>query len=1280
MTAFVTLLRRARTLLWTALSIVIITCAVLVGLGKLLMPYSANYKPQLEAWLSGEFERTVTIDSFSGQWRAFGPRLTVNGLRLSDAGGGEGAAIIEEAVIDIKPFNALIPSRALYEFRVVGADFHLAHLEDGTFEFSGLGVRRRSGQSGSALENLSSISEVILQDSSLRYDDEIHDIHVDLRAINGRLQVRGNELAAEIGFRLAHGAGGSVSGELEATTRLTLDESRRPLTARWQLSGQELMLGELRDQLPKNAWFPRQGRLNAEFWGDWNRERQHHIRGVADLRNARLVSDQLDWSVERINTRFQWRFSDANEWRLDLADFMFEDEASEWSVASLAVGRSMSAGVGLWLGADRLPVSTPAAIARDVVRAAGKNWPRFIPGAGQGEVRNFELVLNRNMKLGTAVGIIKNASVSEWGIWPDISNIDGWLEFGPGRQGSLTLNGREVLVEWPRMFDAPLTVGLPHCRVNFTWTAVKGEYQVVLPDCGVESPFVSARSTMRFAGNAGKPAVDVMVDADRLDASAAGPYWPRALLKETAVNWLQDSLLEGQLESGKLQIRGDMDQWPFDKQEGRFEAVAHIRDAEVAYFEGWPAGRQVDGTVRFVNTSMDVTAQVGEIGGVQDSEVHASVSDFREAELLVEYSAESDLPGFLGFLRQSPVGARFGEELSRYGFEGPATTAGTLRVPLRKDSPGPDLQGRLDLRDNVFRAGILDFELAAISGSVRYDESGFAGEDLAAEYLGEPARLSFEAGGEAPPTAPAEGAPDDGAGRLTATLAGAFDVADIVPPHLLETWPPLLRITGRSEWEARLTSGGDRPAEISLTSLLKGVTSDLPAPLKKPSEVSWPFSLRVPLTGDPRLLRITVTDRLDIAFSMGEGWETPHRAAIELGPGEAVLPDEGLLSVGGRADVVDLDGWVAVIIDQTREGKGLGGLTLESGSLFSQDTRFLDRRFEAVDLQLSASDGTLNANFDAAAIDGTVTFITAAGGSQSLNAEFERLVLDKPLTSGMEMDVDPARLPALHLYAKSFRYSGAELGETRIEAYPTSEGFHFEKVEAESPHMSVRASGDWLLEDGAHRSNFDIHMASESLGDFLRQLGIASPVEGGQTLVDFGVWWEGTPGQFALARLNGTVNFSVNTGAIRDASPGSGRLLGLLSVQALPRRLALDFRDVFDSGFSFDEANGSFTMLNGSARTDDVTLKSSAASITFSGTTDLVERQYDQLITVRPGLGNTLPVIGAIAGGPGGAAAGLALQGLLHDELGEASQVQYTLTGAWDDPSIEPVLKNRADG
>jgi uncharacterized protein YhdP len=200
-------------------------------------------------------------------------------------------------------------------------------------------------------------------------------------------------------------------------------------------------------------------------------------------------------------------------------------------------------------------------------------------------------------------------------------------------------------------------------------------------------------------------------------------------------------------------------------------------------------------------------------------------------------------------------------------------------------------------------------------------------------------------------------------------------------------------------------------------------------------------------------------------------------------------------------------------------------------------------------------------------------------------------------------------------------------------------------------------------------------MTAESLGELLQSLDISSSLEGGQTVLQFDAWWPGSPAAFALARLNGDIEFSISRGQITNASTGTGKVLGLLSIQSLPRRLSLDFRDVFDSGFGFETASGTFHMENGTASTDDVKLSSSAASITLQGSTDLVKQQYNQQMTVMPGLGNTLPVIGAIAAGPGGAAAGLALQGLLHEQLGKATQVQYTITGSWDEPIIEPIVK-----
>ena len=1279
----VKLMRRARTLVWTAFSIIVILCAVVVGLGEILMPYSASYQGKLEDWLSREFGRPVEIESFTGEWKAFGPQLELKGLRLLSDDGSSATSVIEEAAIDVKPFNVLFPSRALYNFRVVGADFHLVRLEDGSFEFSGLGVGGGEGGGEGGLKQLASINEVILENSRLKIDDEIHEVHLDFRDINGRLQARGDELSVEISTSLTRRATGEVYGELEATGKILMDGDSQPLSASWQFSGQELMLDELRDQFPPSPYFPQQGRFNSELWGEWDRETQHRVRGALDLRDVRLVNAHMDRSIVRLNTRFILELTDLHDWRLDLAELALDDGIEAFTIDSVALGRHIPDEIGLWVSTDAVPVRLPAAIAVDVVRMVGKDWPHYIPASGTGTVESFEMVLNPRMRLGSATGVFRQASVGDWGRWPDIRGVDGTLEFGPG-WGELVINGTDVDVEWPRMFNAPLTVDLPLCHVKFGWVpGVKGQYQVGIEQCSVENEYVSGTGDMRFRGNTGKPSVDVVVYANRLDASAAGDYWPRDLLKPKVIDWLSNGIRRGDLENGRLLIHGDMDDWPFDQGEGRFETIANFRNAEIDYFEGWPQANGVNGVVHFVNSGMDLTASIEDIAGVSAESVSARISDFRNPELELEYASETDLPGVLAFIKQTPIHEKIEIDLDQFVFEGATQTSGVLHVPLREGSGGIRLDGKLDLDGNAFDAPEFDFALAGISGEVSYDEFGFHGQELAASFRDKPARLEVRAQGSGPENL------TDQAGEVSQTaspsgfyanLDGQFEITDLLPERFFEGWSSLSRIEGSSEWQARISAGDGQVTTITLASELEGTTFGLPAPLNKSEDEKWPFEFELPVKEGERTIRLSLPERVSASFVMVGAQDAPRQGSVAFGSEEPELPGPGLLRLGGHAELVNLDEWIDLVIEEAQEGQNLGGLDIEPGLFTGREVIFVDRKFDEVDMTFSASDNGLSIQFDAEMIDGKVSFMGINDTSRSLNAEFERLVLDAPMSTGMQMDVDPSGLPDLHLFAQSMSYSGIELGATRIEAYPTADGFRFEKVEAESENMNLRASGDWSLDESGHRSNFNIDMASESLGDFLRHLGIATPVEGGQTLVHFEVWWDGSPGQFQLARLNGDVNFNVNTGVIRDASPGTGRLLGLLSVQALPRRLALDFRDVFDSGFVFDEANGSFEMLNGSARTDDVLLKSSAANISFSGTTDLVAQEYDQLITVRPGLGNTLPVIGAIAGGPTGAAAGLALQGLLHRELGEASQVQYTLTGAWTEPEIEPVIETEADG
>jgi len=1271
MTRLRIILRRGRTLLWTALSILIIVAATLVGVGKLLMPYSERFQPNLEAWLSKELGQKVTLESFDGEWNAFGPRLSLRGLRLHPLTGGRGEVAIAGAAVDLKPLNVFLPGRPLYNFLVIGADFRLVHTRDGRYVLSGFGVG--GADEGGGLRNLVGIGELILENSSLEYVDEKSDIRLGLSAINARLQLDGRWVRTEFEATLADEATRHVYGEVDATGVLRLAKNEGLEQAHWQATIRELLLASLHGRLPANPFLPQDGRVNAEFWFDWTAQSPLQAQGVIDLRNGRLVMDRQETLIDHLNSRVHWKYGGKRDWRLDLNELLYDDGDHSWTAPGIAIARNPAENLGLWIGADYLPLEAPLKLARNIMSIYGTAWPSNLPGTATGTVSGLELVLDRNWRLRVAQGTVRHASIGDWGKWPDLRGLDGKVDLGQG-SGTLALRANRLDAEWPRMFRDPLSFALPGCDVDLAWG---GGWQVAIRGCSLVNDDLAISGDMHMAGNVGRPAIDVNVRIERGKIARLGSYWPQGIMKESVLKWLRRGLLDGEITDGRFQIHGDMDFWPFRNAEGRFEAIARVDSGELDYYPGWPRAKAISATARFIGPSMNVEGAIGDISGVEVQNVSADIDDFKAPVLKLQYDAKSSLNALVGFVIHSPLQERLGTDLGRFRFSGPAATKGLLTVPFGAAASGElDIDGRVALQGNQFVEPATDTVLDAIKGGLHYSRGSLEGSALDARFKGKPARLDLRGSRE-------------GEERFRADLTGVFDTSEVIPEFLQEDYQELALAHGETDWTASVVvpasqPGKDSGAELLLRSNLVGVAIDFPDPLHKLAQQSWPLLLRYPLSGPAGTLDLLLNERLRLLLDLsrpladGVGKAAVNRALVNVGGGTGNLPPSGFFRIEGHAHSLDLDGWLDIVTAGVQEGRGLAGLELEHCELGTGQMRFLDRSFDDVDMKLTADDTDIEAQFSSTNIDGHVAFKPGSGASGSLSAEFERLALAKPISSGVGMDSNPGELPALHLYAKSFKYGDIELGETRIEAYPTSRSFHFEKVESESKQLSVRASGDWSLADGGQRSDFSILVTAESLGELLQSMGFGTSLEGGQTVLHFDAWWPGSPAAFALSRLNGALDFTVSEGQITNAGSGTGRLLGLLSIQALPRRLALDFRDVFDSGFVFDEAKGSFSLENGKASTDDVELSSSAAQITVSGSTDLVAQQYDQVMIIRPGLGNTLPVIGALAGGPGGAAAGLALQGLLQKQLGEAGQVKYSITGSWDDPLIEPVLKEKS--
>ena len=1262
-------LRRLRTLLWTALALSIIGLAVLVGIGKLLMPYSERFKPRLEAVLAEQFNQPVRLDAFTGEWKAFGPRISLEGVNLLGDANGEGALAIKQAALDIKPLNALLSDRPLYSFRIIGADLTLVRTATGQLELSGLGLSGRrlddSPEDGNTgLRNLARVGEVRLQGSRFSFRDVAQDLQFQLAGIDGRLQLRGDVLALEVQASLNDARRGLVLGDLAAIAKARLDGNALQ-ELEFHLETGELMLDELALDLPDHSLKPVSGRVNAQVWGTWSPGAPLRIDGVADLRDAGLDTGQEQLLLDRLNARVNWRWNNKSQWRLDLADVRVAENGRDWIAPRIAVERNLEGGIAAWIGADSLQAEFPLEAVQVFMRELGYNWPKAAPTAGRGLVTDFDLVINANRKLAATSGQFEDLEVLAWGDWPLPKGLSGRIDLAFG-QGSLWFSGEDVSIRWPRNFREPLVADLTDCEVEILWDETN-HYQVDALPCPLVSEAIEGQARLRFVRDEGKPWVDINVAIDRADFRALTPYWPSSVLKPPVLGWIERSIQGGTTENARFVMTGDMDAFPFRSGEGTLLADVPVRGATLDYTAAWPRAEQIDAQLQFAGTALSIRGRIGRIAGAAVEDAEARIPDLQAPVLSLDYRSEAGVTALQAFLEATPLLDNSDLDLGNFGIDGAATTRGRLTIPLGSVAGETTVAGTVTLTEGSFEERESAFRLEGLAGEIRYTQDGIEAEGLDATFDGWPALVDFASawGTERP---------------FDARLTGEFPVSLLLARTPMADGALLDRFDGSADWNATFSvlpdSGSEEDALwLGIESDLEGVTLNLPEPLNKPAGERWPLSLRFPLRSSEPVIRARIGDRLSLVQENDAvDPQRVLRGAVQLGPDPAPLPEPGLYTLDGVTGALDLDGWVDVVVEMARTDSTLGTLSLRAEDVRAGSIMMLNRHFEDVVMGLATEDGVLTGRFDSEALAGDLRYQRNAGGTHSLSAQLERLWLADAEDEGANIESDPSSLPEMRFYVQDFRFMGLNLGETRLEAYPVANGLHVETLDSVSDQLNFQARGDWLVDDeGGSRSDFDMVLSSESLGALVSALDLSSVLVGGQTMVRYDAWWPGPPTSFELARLNGQMSFSVVDGRILNADPGAGRVLGLLSLGALPRRLALDFSDVFESGFVFDQANATVSLDSGTAYTDDFVLESTAAQLLISGSSDLEAKAFDYTMVIKPGVSQALPVIGAIAAGPAGVAAGIALQELLREALGGAAEARYRITGPWSEPLVERI-------
>ena len=184
------------------------------------------------------------------------------------------------------------------------------------------------------------------------------------------------------------------------------------------------------------------------------------------------------------------------------------------------------------------------------------------------------------------------------------------------------------------------------------------------------------------------------------------------------------------------------------------------------------------------------------------------------------------------------------------------------------------------------------------------------------------------------------------------------------------------------------------------------------------------------------------------------------------------------------------------------------------------------------------------------------------------------------------------------------------------------------------------------------------------------RLGTPGALRGGSGHLEGQIDWSGSPLALHYPSMNGHFGVQMGRGQFLKADAGATKLLGVLSLQALPRRLLLDFRDVFSDGFAFDTVQGDVRIAKGIATTRNLQIRGVNALVQMDGSADIA-KETQQLQVLLPELdAGTAALVAGITVNPVVGLTSFVAQFLLKKPLAKASIQTFTIDGSWSDPRV----------
>ncbi|HEY6044460.1 MAG TPA: YhdP family protein, partial [Nitrosospira sp.] len=1196
----------ARSFAWILILLAACFCLLLLSLRYWLLPDIERYRENIASAISHASGQRVTIGEISADWDGFRPHMMLGMIRVHDKEGNT-TLLLHRARGTLSWLSILHGNFHFREIEIEQPDLVVRRDAKGVLHVAGFALNAELTDDDNGFSDwLLRQRRVTINNASVVWQDDQRAAPELELLINLRLENRGNHhrfgiravppagLAAQMDMR-GDFTGDSLSLPEQWRGRLFIQIDRADIAAwyAWLPVPQQMKVHHAVGAL--RLWAGIDGTDIKKLTADMRLQnvKAQLAEGLPELDLARLLGrvgwqkindgkrEGAEWFARKLRTVIH------GERELEPANFLLQVISAHAEKAGS--GKLNVDGLNLKVFEDLveyLPISEP--LREQITTASPRGEIQSMRAQWDGE---WPAPLHFNVK-----GKFANLGLRKFQNLPSFSGITGNIDVTE-KGGTLNLKSERIKLEFPSAFHEPLMLdiltGQASWRVSEDNSVAFKFSNIAFSNSDVSG---LAYGTYRSQSN-GPGVIDLVGHLPHADARYLAHHIPTGIADSTK-DWLEKSVVEGRFADIRLHLKGNPAELLFRGGTGIFRVQAKASGITLDNLPDWPRIENISGNFHLHGDHMEFDAARADTFGTQLSKVKLAITDVAAPEAILHGQLQAD-GATQQFLK---IAAKYGGDdynalLDNVKMTGNGRLLLKLDIPLSQTGAAR-LAGNYEFIDNQLDPGLRMPDLNNINGTLAFDDSRIRIENLSGRLLGGPVTINTTY-------------IQDGSFLLSA--AGKVNLDNLGEPiqsRIADSSLPWRRyLRGSTTWRASVRMR-DKLANVSVESSLQGIVSSFPEPFSKSAADIAPLRFERRAMGlDKDEIFLSYGERVAAKFKRirtDGGNYRAERGAVNFGAASApsLSPAKTGITVDGMLPLLNLDQWLGFLKQVNPEAEsspGLTGIDIQIGAL-----DFLGRRLNDVALSASREEGAWYSSIIAQEINGNI--IWDPSGNGRIVARLNRLIVPaasprpSAATQPRQQEKD---LPALDVMADNFAVGEKKLGQLELIASPHARNWRIEKLHISNPDSSINVKGVWQNQTTPPRVQAVLMLESNDIGKFLTRLGHPDRVKRGSGKLEGALSWHGSPQSIDYATLSGSFKINAKRGQFPKFEPGIGRLFGIFDLKTLPRRITLDFHDVFSEGFGFNDISGDIKIARGIAVTDDLKIEGPAAKVLMQGEINL---------------------------------------------------------------------------